>query len=115
MVKTLVFLYLASESRLAFLEKEVQFHSLPREGEWLKLRNRDKGDYFAFRVQEVTHREGSLPEMMLDVLRSSETEYELFDEQELDEYIASYIAEEWLLKSCKENTRYKNHAHQRAD
>ena len=110
MVNALVFLYLASESRFAFLQKEVEFHSLPREGEWLKLRNKDKGDYFAFWVKEVTHREGGLPELMLDVLRCSETEYELFEEHELDEYIASYVAEGWLLKSCKENKLYINRA-----
>jgi hypothetical protein len=115
MISALVFLYLASESRLASLEKEVEFHSLPRENEWLKLRNRDKGDYFAFRVKEVTHREGGLPELMLDVLKYSETEYELFEEQELDEYISSYTEEGWLLKSCKENTRYINRADTRTE
>ena len=108
MTNALVFLYLVSESRLAFLQKEVEFHALPRKNEWVKLRNREKGDYFAFEVLEVTHREGGLPEVTLNVLKCSETEYELFEEEELDEYIASYAAEGWLLKSCKANRQFHN-------
>ena len=37
-------------------------------GEFLKLRNVEMGDYFAFEVASVTYREGSGVEVMTDLL-----------------------------------------------
>ncbi|XPS88377.1 uncharacterized protein Dvar_63960 [Desulfosarcina variabilis str. Montpellier] len=75
---------------------------------WVKLKNEKMGDYFPFRIAEVTHREGSLPEKMLQPLMENETEYEYFEEDELDEYIESYKIEGWSLESVKENKAFIN-------
>ena len=63
----------------------VEFSVLPRIGEWVKLKNAEMGDYFSFRVEEITHREGFGPEIRLGFLMRNKTEPELFEEQELDE------------------------------
>ena len=96
MIPVCVRLYLGSETRLAFLEKEVEFVSMPRMGEWLKLKNDKMGDYFAFRIQEVTHREGRTPDIMLELPLGSEGRPEFSGrEEELDEYVQSYVREGW--------------------
>lgn len=108
MVKAKVQLYLVSERQIGYLTKEIDFHSLPRAYEWVKLKNEQMGDYFAFKVDAITHREGALPEIMLQPLMKSETDYDYFDEKELIEYIDSYKEEGWELISLKTNTTCKN-------
>jgi hypothetical protein len=85
------------------LERMMPFAALPREGESVKFANRIMGDYCAFRVDELTHREGSEPELMLEKWKKSPTEYEYLDEAELDEYVASYVAEGWRHESTVPN------------
>lgn len=65
----------------------------PRVGEWVKLRNEEHGNYFAIRIAEVTHIEKEGVDVMLEALD--------LEEEELDEYVASYKAEGWLHKSTK--------------
>ncbi len=98
-------MYLDSSSRLCRLQKELEFHALPRVGEWLKFANAEMGDYFGFRVAEVTHREGGYPELMLDKLTPEDGKTSAFDEEELDEYVASYLATGWVQKSTARNSR----------
>jgi hypothetical protein len=56
-------MYLGSEARSAFLEKEVEFISMPRwaSGSNRRTKNEAEEDYFAFRVRELAHREGIRP------------------------------------------------------
>ena len=103
MIACQVRMYLASPTRLCLLEKTVSFHTVPRTGESLKFTNRKMGDYFAFRVGEVTHREGSAPELLLERWVKSSAEFEVLDEKELDEYVASYSAEGWRHESTVPN------------
>jgi len=97
-------LYLDSPTRLCLLEKTIVFHTMPRVGESLKLANRELGDYFPFRVAEITHREASGPELMLDRLPPPDGKSAAFDEAELDEYVAAYAVEGWHLVSTVPNT-----------
>ena len=53
-------IWLASKTRWAHLTKVIAMPVVPRVGEFLKFRNPVVGDYFAFRVSEVTYREGGL-------------------------------------------------------
>jgi len=107
MVECLVRLYLDSATRLCLLEKAIPFSAIPRVGEWLKLANRELGDYFPFRVGEITHREGSLPELALDRLPPPDGKPGAFDESELDEYVGAYRAEGWQLISTVPNASSK--------
>jgi hypothetical protein len=99
----LVRMYLDSPTRLCRLERVVEFHALPRIGEWLKLSNAEMGDYFAFSVREVTHRQGDYPEIVLDRLPPEDGKNVAFDEVELEEYVASYAAEGWTHESTAQN------------
>lgn len=82
-------LYLKSPTRLAFLKRTVEFSFPPRVGEWVKLRNAELGNYFAIRIAELTHVEGEGVDLLLAPLE--------IQDDELDEYAASYQAEGWLL------------------
>lgn len=105
MIDTEVSLYLASRARLARLRKVVAFAALPRANEFVKLRNREQGDYFAFTVVQVTHREGGFPEVWLRLISVVETRsfVDLFEDGELDQYVASYVQEGWTLESLVPN------------
>lgn len=80
-------LYLKSPLRLAPLQKPVEFLFAPRVGEWVKLRNAEMGNYFAIRIDEVTHVEGEGVDVKLAPLELEEEEFGL--------YLASYQAEGW--------------------
>ena len=109
MIDTDICLYLASRVRLALLEKVVAFVALPRLGEFVKLRNCDQGDYFAFSVVQVTHREGGRPEVWLHLISSAvdQSSTNFFEDDELDELIASYDREGWSLTSLKPNRTFR--------
>ena len=105
MVEAQVSLYLASHARLARLEKTVAFMALPRIREHVKLRNRELGDNFAFTVVQITHREDSLPELWLHSMSfiNGRSVVDFFQDAELEEYIKSYQAEGWIMKSLLPN------------
>ena len=103
MIACVVRMYLASPTRLCLLERTMPFEVVPRTGEWLKFKNREMGDYFGFRVGEVTHREGGPPELALERWMKAATEFEYLDEKELDEYIAAYVTEGWRHESTVPN------------
>jgi hypothetical protein len=105
MVEAKVSLYLVSRARLALLEKTVAFVALPRLREHVKFRNRELGDYFAFTVLQITHREGSLPELCLHSMSSikGRSVVDFFQDAELEEYIKSYEVEGWVMKSLLPN------------
>src|SRR5438105_15847507 len=90
MIDVDVSLYLASHVRLARLQKTVAFAVMPRLREFVKLRNREQGDYFAFEVVQLTHREGGPPELWLHLTTSagSRSSASFIEDGELDEYIA---------------------------
>lgn len=51
------------------------------------------GDYFASGIDEVTHGEDSLPELMLAKLLPADGELAAFNERKLDEHVESYAGE----------------------
>ena len=107
MITSIVHLYLLSEETTAFLRKEIDFPVLPRTDEWIKLKNEEMGNYFAFKIYEVTHREGALTELTLQPLMSG-SNYDYFSKKELVEYIASYTSQGWEHVSSSRNTTFKN-------
>lgn len=98
-----VSIYLASKSRWAHLEKTIELPAVPRVGEWLKLRNNEMGDYFGWRVEQVTHRESGPVEVMTGLLDDVDGRgYSFESEGEFDSYVASYLACGW---SCPHGVR----------
>ncbi|MCB9878101.1 MAG: hypothetical protein H6835_10910 [Planctomycetes bacterium] len=96
MIDVLVSIYLASKTRWAHLQKTVVMPAAPRVGEWLKLRNEEQGDYFGFRVCEVTHREDGCVELMTELLDDvGGRGYSFAEEPEFDDYYRSYLACGW--------------------
>jgi hypothetical protein len=105
MIEVDVCLYIASHARVARLQKLLGFVVLPRLGEFVKIRNREQGDYFAFTVAQVTHKEGGPPELWLELTTAvgDRSMVDLFEDSELDEYVASYLREGWTLASVVPN------------
>jgi hypothetical protein len=88
---------------------------VPRVGEFVKFDNKEQGDYFAWRVTQVTYRESGKIEVWTELLNDVDNRgYSFEAEQEFDEYLKSYIAEGWrCYHGIKPNTRYKAGAHSR--
>jgi hypothetical protein len=105
MVQANVSLYLISRQRIARLEKIVRFPVLPRTGEFVKVTNREKGDYFAFTVVQVTHRESRPPELWLKLIatENGRSVVSFIEEDELDDYVVSYRKEGWTVGSVAPN------------
>jgi hypothetical protein len=104
-----VSLYLASRARLARVQKVVAFAALPRLREHVKIRNCELGDYFAFSVMQVTHREGARPELWLHLTQWSNGRLvvDFIEDGELNEYVASYQQEGWALASLVPNRTFR--------
>ena len=109
MIEAEVSLYLASRERLARLQKVIAFPVLPRVREFVKVRNREQGDYFAFTVVQVTHREGGPPELWLQLTSfvGSRSVVDFFEDSELDEYVAGYKQEGWSVGSVTPNRTFR--------
>jgi len=89
-------IWLASKTRWAHLAKTISLPAVPRVGEFLKFRNAQQGDYFAWQVSEVTYRETGTIEISTKPLNDAdERGYSFEDEAEFDEYFRSYIDEGW--------------------
>lgn len=89
-------IWLATKTRWAHLRKVIQLPVVPRVGEFMKFRNAVVGDYFAYRVTEITYREAGLIEVWTELLDNMEDRMYSFEtEAEFDEYFTSYINEGW--------------------
>jgi hypothetical protein len=104
-----VSLHLISRERIARLQKTVAFVALPRVGEFVKLRNREQGDYFAFSVVQVTHREDGVPEVWLRLTSSIDgrSVVSFIPDGELEGYITGYEQEGWARESCVPNRTFR--------
>ena len=102
-------IWLASKTRRAHLTKVIAMPTVPRVGEYLKFRNAEQGDYFGWRVSQVTYRETGEIEVWTELLDDVDGRGYSFDEEsELDEYFASYIEEGWVCeRGIRPNTRVK--------
>lgn len=109
MIEAKVSLYLISRERIILLQKVVGFHVLPRLYEFIKVRNEKDGDYFAYQITQVTHREGDLPELWAMVASFTEGKsiVSFFDDGELDGLSKSYADEGWTVRSSKANKTFK--------
>ena len=110
MIEAEVSLYLVTRARLAWLQKNVAFPVLPRVREFVKVRNREQGDYFAFSVIQVTHREGGPPELWLHLTAfvGGRSVVSFIEDGELDEYLAGYRQEGWDVASVVPNRTFRD-------
>jgi hypothetical protein len=89
-------IYLASKTRWAHLSKIVDLLAIPRVGEYVKFSNTELGDYFPWRVVEVTHREDAEVEIQTDLLNDVDGRgYSFEEESEFEEYFESYVKAGW--------------------
>jgi hypothetical protein len=89
-------IWLGTTTRWAHLIKVIDMPVVPRVGEFMKFQNAVVGDYFAFRISEVTHREGGRIEVCAELLNNIDNRIYSFEEEaEFDEYFTSYLAEGW--------------------
>lgn len=101
-------IWLASKTRWAHLTKSVSMLALPRVGEFVKFCNREQGDYFAWRISQITHRESGAIEVWTELLNDVDQRGYSFDtEEEFDAYYQSYLAEGWRCeRGIRPNKRY---------
>ncbi len=90
-------IWLASLTRWAHLTKIVSLPAVPRIGEFVKFQNATEGDYFAWKVTQVTYHEVGSIEVWTELLNNIEQRgFSFEDEAEFDEYMRSYLAEGWV-------------------
>jgi hypothetical protein len=102
-------MWLATRTRWAHLTKIVAMPGIPRVGDYVKFRNDKVGDYFAFRVSQVTYREEGLVEVWTDLFENTDDRmYSFEEEHEFDEYLGSYLLEGWRCeRGVGPNRRYQ--------
>jgi hypothetical protein len=89
-------IWLGTKTRWAHLTKVTDMPVVPRVGEFMKFNNAVVGDYFAFRISEVTYREGGRIAVWTELLDNVDNRMYSFEEEaEFDEYFKSYLAEGW--------------------
>ena len=87
-VQVEVSLFLVSRERIVRLQKTLSLTALPRVREFLKVRNARMGDYIAYQVVQVTHREGMTPEIWIHAtsLEEKTTSVSFFKDDEIDQW-----------------------------
>ena len=92
------------------MQKIVGFVVLPRLHEFVKLRNREQGDYFAFSVVQITHREDGPPELWLHLSSfvGGRSVVSFIEDHELDDYVTGYKQEGWVLASLVTNRTFRD-------
>lgn len=102
-------IWLATRTRWAHLAKTIPMAVVPRVGEFVKFHNERAGDYFAFKVTSITYRESGAIEVSTELLDNIDDRmYSFEEEEEFDEYFASYLAEGWRCeRGVGPNTRHR--------
>ena len=102
-------IWLATKTRWAHLTKTLPMPTVPRVGEFAKFSNEKAGDYFAWKITQVTYRESGGVEVWTELLENIDDRgYSFETEEEFDEYFGGYISQGWQCKrGLKPNTRYK--------
>src|SRR5712692_10775465 len=89
-------IWLATRTRWAHLTKIISMPVVPRVGEFVKFTNDKLGDYFAYAIKQVTYRENGYIEVWTELFENIDDRgYSFEQEEEFDEYFASYLAEGW--------------------
>jgi hypothetical protein len=101
-------IWLASKSRWAHLTKMIGMPVVPRVGEFVKFSNAKNGDYFAWKVSQVTYRENGSIEVWTELLENIDNRGFSFEtEDEFDDFFQSYVAENWR---CERGIRTNRNA-----
>ena len=105
-------IWLASKTRWAHLTKTIAMPVVPRVGEFVKFQNEREGDYFAWEVTQITHRESGDIEVWTHLFENIDDRgYSFEDEPDFDEYFESYVAEGWRCdRGIMPNTRFQGEA-----
>ena len=84
--------------------------AIPRIGEFVNFTNNKQGDYFSWKVTEITYRESGDIDIRTELLDNVDNRgYSFETEDEFDAYYQSYLHEGWQSKKgIVENTRVKD-------
>ena len=89
-------IWLASKTKWVHLTKTISMVVVPRVGEYVKFQNEQMGDYFGWKVSQITYRESGSIEVWTELLDDIDgRRYSFEEEKEFDEYFESYLAEGW--------------------
>jgi len=79
-------IWIASKSKLAHLSKEIELNVLPRVGEFIKFKNDEVGDYFAWEIRQITYHELGRIEIWTELLNNHDNcGYSFEDEEDFQE------------------------------
>lgn len=100
-------IWIASRSRWAHLTKMISLPVVPRVGEFVKFEKPELGDYFPWKITQVTYHETGAIEIWTELLDNIEDRgYSFEDESEFDEYYAAYLQAGWeCSRGPKKNVR----------
>lgn len=102
-------IWLASKKKWVHLVKEISLPIVPRVGEYVKFKSEALGDYFSWKVTQVTYREdGGRIEVWTELLDNIDNRMYSFEEEcEFEEYLEGYLAEGWKAPTgIRPNTQY---------
>ncbi|MCE2595401.1 hypothetical protein K6Y31_11295 [Motilimonas cestriensis] len=82
----------------------------------MKFHSDSLGDYFAWKVSEVTYRELGKVEVATELLDNIDDRmYSFEDDDEFEEYLAAYLSEGWQApRGVISNTNYTAKMHNKA-
>ncbi|WP_372836257.1 hypothetical protein [Pontibacterium sp.] len=102
-------IWLASKTRWVHLTKAISLPVVPRVGEHIKFKSKELGDYYPWKVTQVTYRESGVIEVWTELLEDINGRgYSFEEEDDFDEYHNAYIEEGWQAPhGIKRNTKYR--------
>lgn len=102
-------IWMASKELWGHLVKSIDLHVVPRVGEYIKFNNAQVGDYFAWKITEVTYREKGTIEISTELLDNVNNRMYSFEtNEEFYEYYNSYLSNGWKAENeLKNNPHFK--------
>ncbi|MCM0148659.1 hypothetical protein KCN56_08820 [Photobacterium galatheae] len=102
-------IWLASKEHWVHLTKKIPLPCVPRAGEFMKFSSELLGDYFAWKVTQVTYREDGRVEVFTELLDNiDERMYSFEEDSEFQASLAAYQKEGWTAPfGVKTNTQYQ--------
>ena len=103
-------IWLASKQHWVHMTKDITLPVIPRVGEFIKFHSEELGDYFPWKITQITYRESGKIEVWTELFDNIDNRmYSFEDDDEYYEYYEAYLAEGWIAsRGVKVNQHYKN-------
>lgn len=100
-------IWMATKENWVHLSKSIKLPVVPRVGEYMKFHSDLIGDYFAWKVIQVTYRENGSIEVWTELLDNIDNRMYSFEEDsEFQEYLLAYKSEGWITPQGVKSNRH---------